>query len=1004
MGNSSDPMTEAVGNNNMTSGWQTASRPGRPRLLNSSRSTKICTWNVQTMYQAGRVENIIREMTKYKIDVLGITESRWTGSGDFKHLSGMRILYSGQQDEALGHHQGVALILTADASKALISWLPHGPRIMEAYFKTSNKRINLRLILVYAPTEDKDDDVKNNFYDQLDKVYRDGQKEKDITMLIGDLNAKVGDNNENMEEVMGRHGLGSMNDNGDRLVSFCTEHKLVIGGTLFPHKKIHTATWKSPDQATLNQIDHICISKKFRRSLLDVKVQRGADVSSDHFLLSSIVKLKLKKQQSAQNPRIKYNISALQDQDKLNTFKLNLHNRFEALTPTEDDTVEESWEEIKTVYNEVSKEYLGFKKNEKQPWISQNTINLMNERQELRKKVLDTENEADKASYNRLSKAIKKSAQRDKRSYTEELATKAENAARQNRMKEVYDITRKLTGKFNKSSSHIRDKQGNLLKTDEDNLNRWAEHFNDILNVPSSEEEVDIPPSEDTLDILTEPPSLQEIKEALKTLKNNKAAGPDNIPAEVLKADIELSAKSFLPLIHKIWNNEICPEDWKNGHITILPKKGDLTQCGNHRGIMLLSVPGKILSRIILSRIKTKVDEKLRPNQAGFRSNRSTIDQITTLRIIIEQSKEWNSQLFVNFIDYKKAFDSLDRTSLWKILRHYGIPIKIINIIKSMYEDGGGKVMFKGKLSDLFVIKTGVRQGCLLSPFLFLLAIDWIMRQCEARDGIQWTVTDHLNDLDYADDIGLLSTTRHQMQRKTNRIAETSKKIGLNINVPKTKILRINATSQEPIKIGDINLEDVSTFEYLGSKIDEYGGTNADVKARICKARSAFACLNNIWNSRTISVRTKLRLFNSNVMSVLLYGAETWFLNKTHETKLQTFINKCLRRIHKIFWPNIISNKDLLLRSDMKDIRSVIKQRKWRWLGHTLRKSPQDITRQALHFNPHQGKRKPGRPRNTWRRELEKEMFDLKMEWSDAVDLAKEKKNWRDLVRSLCPS
>ena len=80
--------------------------------------------------------------------------------------------------------------------------------------------------------------------------------------------------------------------------------------------------------------------------------------------------------------------------------------------------------------------------------------------------------------------------------------------------------------------------------------------------------------------------------------------------------------------------------------------------------------------------------------------------------------------------------------------------------------------------------------------------------------------------------------------------------------------------------------------------IDEYGGTNADVKARICKARSAFACLNNIWNSRTISVRTKLRLFNSNVMSVLLYGAETWFLNKTHETKLQTFINKCLRRIH----------------------------------------------------------------------------------------------------------
>ena len=463
------------------------------------------------MYQTGKVENITREMIKYNIDVLGITESRWTGSGDFKHLSDMRILYSGHQDEALGHHQGVAFMLTSNASKALISWLPHGPRIMEAYFKTSNKKINLRLILVYAPTEDKDVDVKNDFYDQL----------------------------------MGSHGLGSMNDNGDRLVSFCTEHKLVIGGTMFPHKKIHTATWKSPDQVTLNQIDHICISKKFRRSLLDVKVQRGADVNTDHFLLSSFVKLKLKQQQSIKNPRIKYNISALQDQDKLNSFKLNLHNRFEALTPTEDDTVEDSWAEIKTVFNEVSKEVLGFKKNEQQPWISQNTINLMNERQVMRNRVLDKENEADKASYKRLSKAIKKSAQRDKRIYTEELAIKAENAARQNRMKDVYDVTRKLTGKFNKSSSHIRDNHGNLLKTDEDTLNRWAEHFNDILNVPSPQTEADIPPSEDTLDILTEPPSLEEIKLALKTLKNNKAAGPDNIPAEVLKADTEITAKSF---------------------------------------------------------------------------------------------------------------------------------------------------------------------------------------------------------------------------------------------------------------------------------------------------------------------------------------------------------------------------------------------------------------------------------------------------------------------------
>ena len=157
--------------------------------------------------------------------------------------------------------------------------------------------------------------------------------------------------------------------------------------------------------------------------------------------------------------------------------------------------------------------------------------------------------------------------------------------------------------------------------------------------------------------------------------------------------------------------------------------------------------------------------------------------------------------------------------------------------------------MYRGKLSNLFEIKTGVRQGCLLSPFLFLLIIDLILRCCNANDGIQWTLKEHLNDLDYADDIGLLSTNMTQMQRKTNMVAEASLKVGLRINVSKTKILRINATTNAPIKLEGSDLEDVSMFEYLGSKIDEHGGTDMNVQARINKARSAFACLNKIWQN-----------------------------------------------------------------------------------------------------------------------------------------------------------
>jgi hypothetical protein len=164
---------------------------------------------------------------------------------------------------------------------------------------------------------------------------------------------------------------------------------------------------------------------------------------------------------------------------------------------------------------------------------------------------------------------------------------------------------------------------------------------------------------------------------------------------------------------------------------------------------------------------------------------------------------------------------------------YYSIPEKLINVIKAIYDKGGGNILYKGKLSSLFEFVTGVQQGCLLSPFPFPLATNWIMKNCEDNNDIQRTLEIFLGDLDFADDIALATSNRNQMQRKTSKMVETSSKIGLQINIPKTKILRINATFQEPILIGQHNLEDLDSFEYLGSKIDETGGTEADLKARI---------------------------------------------------------------------------------------------------------------------------------------------------------------------------
>ena len=297
------------------------------------------------------------------------------------------------------------------------------------------------------------------------------------------------------------------------------------------------------------------------------------------------------------------------------------------------------------------------------------------------------------------------------------------------------------------------------------------------------------------MDIDCSLPSKEEIQSAVNQLKNGKSAGPDGIPAEALKANLVASVDVLHPLFESIWKEENIPSDWKEGYLIKLPKKGDLSQCLNYRGITLLSIPGKVFNRILLNRMKDAVDPHLRHQQAGYGPGRSCADQIVTLRIILEQSLEWSSSLYVNFIDFEKAFDSLNRPTLWKLMRHYGIPHQITNLVKNSYEGLSCRLIHGGQQTDAFSVKTGVRQGCLLSSFLFLLAIDWIIKSSttQRRNGIQWTLWQQLGDIDFADDIALLSHTHKQMQDKTDIIREKSGRLGLNINQAKSNILRINA-------------------------------------------------------------------------------------------------------------------------------------------------------------------------------------------------------------------
>ena len=160
----------------------------------------------------------------------------------------------------------------------------------------------------------------------------------------------------------------------------------------------------------------------------------------------------------------------------------------------------------------------------------------------------------------------------------------------------------------------------------------------------------------------------------------------------------------------------------------------------------------------------------------------------------------------------------------------------------------------------------------------------------------------------------------------------------------KTKSLRLNHTTEATFTIRQDTIEEVQDFSYLGSTVSTEGGTDLDIHIRIGKAAGVFNTLRPIWRSTKLSLHTKLRTYNSNVKSVLLYGCETWRVLKSSMAKIQVFVNRCLRQILGVRWYDKLRNEELWRSTAQEPIVQQIKRSKWCWLGHTLRKPADNVT------------------------------------------------------------
>nr|VZI39584.1 unnamed protein product [Spirometra erinaceieuropaei] len=279
------------------------------------------------------------------------------------------------------------------------------------------------------------------------------------------------------------------------------------------------------------------------------------------------------------------------------------------------------------------------------------------------------------------------------------------------------------------SISFLCDVNGGFVAANSAKVERWRGHHLNFDTQPiwpllsSSAEFLPSP----TYAVPCDPPSEKEVADAIRKLPNNKAPGEDGKPAEIFKSCVDTLAPWLHGVIERPWRDEVGPDDWGLGIHVLILKKGDKTRCENYRGISLIDVAAKIFAIVLLRRSQAVRGSRTRPNQAGFRAGRGCANQILTLRHILEFRHSNQQPTAVCFIYFAAVFDCVHRESLWRIMALDGVPANIIAMIKAYYRPTTARVLVHNNLSQLFGIRFGVRQDCILSPILFDYAIDWIL-------------------------------------------------------------------------------------------------------------------------------------------------------------------------------------------------------------------------------------------------------------------------------------
>ena len=921
------------------------------------------------------------------------------------------------------------------------------------------REVGIHLISAYAPIGCAADSEWDEFFDALSVCVARARR-GDVVVIGTDANSSMGVRELGDEESwqfspVGPHGNPHLNDSGRRMLTYLATKSLAVATTYF--KKRRYSTWINPCSRKEHQNDHFLMQKGRLALALDAGLCESL-IGSDHRAVKCRLRIcafkKKRTDPRREMTRLDWSYLDVGSDELREKFCSQVSATVEDSVPCggDDDSSCGGYSRVAKAVFKVARELLPVSSKAEPGWFDEGRgalLPLIHERNRLTVAYFDSRTDDARLRLRDARLRLKRAVVVEKNAWIQRRMRRMNDATTgRGSTKECWDVCKELKRGLAKSrpssSVKMKKRNGTLAQNAQQNADVFREHFRLLYGrAPSFDPLV--------LDILTQrpvdhemglPPTEAEIKGAVAYL-HDTSPGDTGIKARAWKV-LSSDASAFILIrdfVLEFWESEAVPKSWETGLLAVLPKKGDLSLPGNYRGIMMLESSYKIIAVIIHQRLSPLCEELDHESQCGFRPARGCCDATFTVKMAMKKRREHGLESWIYFLDLVKAFDRVPRELLWMVMLKFGVSPKLVSLLKALH----ASVSVKFTIDEVECILEsiiGVKQGDILGPILFIFFIAAVMitfrlthnydlciyrtkadfvlhgRSHRAR-GNEFAVPDSL----YADDSAVIFCSRSDVDEQVPRVNAHFRRWGMEVHEgsaakdSKSEVLFVAAPEHMyddpetytdddgPRDLSNVTVGDgrfipvVSKFKYLGSMMTNDCRDNTDVDSRIASATAAFAALRKcVFAARDVWLKVKQQVYCGLILSILIYGSESWCLTEVLYNRVRRFHARCARAMCRVTMKHVrkhrISTTQLLERLGIESIDTYIARRQARWAGHVARMDMGRLPRKMLsswvrHPRP------TGAPQFTYARGLHKALRRLGIDRDSWHESAQDREQWR---------